>query len=210
MPKFWDYLNSISAEVRKVFDIISWCCLYCSLHELNSFFTHGKVPAQDMTPVATSRTRSIFWVLTSFSESFWSVLYNLLWCVLSYVALSKWSVCLSVFLCYILHWIISFLLRSSFLLWRSELQLDSWVRLEKEWFSKRTRDTEESAVPCNTSCRGSYLQKPGMNDVLLVRGRKPTMKMYAVPGFPLRRCDALPSWLIMRNSSSWKPARISS
>jgi hypothetical protein len=91
VPKFWDYLNSISAEVRKVFDIISWCCLYCSLHELNSFFTHGKVPAQDMTPVATSRTRSIFWVLTSFSESFWSVLYDLVWCVLSYVTLSKWS-----------------------------------------------------------------------------------------------------------------------
>jgi hypothetical protein len=117
---------------------------------------------------------------------------------------------LSLFFCYILHWIISFLLRFSFLLWCSELQLDNRVRPEKEWFPRRTRDTEESAVPCNTSCHGSYLQKAGMKDVLLVSGRRPTIKEYAVPGSPLRRSDALSSWLIMRNSSSWRLARISS
>jgi len=164
-----------------------------------------------MTSVATTRTRSIFlnvdfvlWVvLVCFVES-------ALAC--SFICYPVYMVRISmfVFFCYTLYWIISFFLRSSFLLWCSELQLDSWVRPEKEWFPRQTWDAEESAVPCNTSCHGSYLQKPRINDVVLVSGRRPTIKRYAVPGSPLRRSDALPSWLIMRNSSSWRLARISS
>lgn len=144
MPKIWDYLNSISAGVRKVFDIISSCCLCCLLHELNSFLTHGKVAAQDMTPVATSRTCTSF---LNVDLGLWVVLVCIVASALvcSFICYLVWKVRISlyVFLSYILHRIISFLLRSSFYLRRSELQLDSWVRPEKEWFPMRTRDTVE-------------------------------------------------------------------
>jgi hypothetical protein len=164
-----------------------------------------------MTSVATTRTRSIF---LNVAFVLWVVLVCFVKSALacSFICYPVYMVRISLFLlfCYILYWIISFILRSSFLLWPIDLQLDSWIRPEKEWFPRRTRDAEESAVPCNTPCHGSYLQNPGMNDILLVSGRKPTIKKYAVPGSPLRRSDELPSWLIMRSSPSWRLARISS